>query len=255
MKTKDAANKLAPVGAKITIDYYSMCILFHKHRAKFFTFAHVRPLDGKTIAIIVFTASDLISCVALKIVTLLIQDMYHTIPKCITRRLRILDKTLSTSTLGLQSICLAICTIFLIVPLCFFTVFAFTKEAKVVITKDGVALECSAIGPLDDLCLLLVYVEIPYSEWSLLFRISGSSNADPANLCSLVRFGALLPWAIVLLGVVGTLVTFVAWRKRPQPMSDMDTVPSADTSITETAVGDESLPHPESKEKDLEAIP
>jgi hypothetical protein len=131
------------------------------------TATHVCPLDAKTIAIIVFAASDVISCVALKIAMLLIQDMYHTIPTCIIRRFRFMDKTLSTSTLGLQTICLAFSTIFLVIPLSLFTVFAFTKEAKVVIIKDGVALDCSAIAPLDDLCLLLVYIEIPYSQCPL----------------------------------------------------------------------------------------
>ncbi|KIM81196.1 hypothetical protein PILCRDRAFT_504655 [Piloderma croceum F 1598] len=149
-KTQDVANNLAPAGVKIIIDYY----------------------DAKTIAIIVFAASDVISCIAFEIAMLLIQDMYHTIPKCIARRLRIMDKTFSTSTLGFQTICLALSTIFLVVPLSLFTVFAFTKEAKVVIIKDGVALDCSAIAPLDDLCLLVVYVEMPYSERSV--RISGS---------------------------------------------------------------------------------
>ena len=75
------------------------------------------------------------------------------------------------------------------------------------------------------------------------------------NLSSLVRFGAELPWAIVLLGIVGTLVTFVAWCKRPKPTSDTHAVPSADTSRTETAVGDESLQQTEPKEKNLEATP
>ena len=118
-----------------------------------------------------FAFSDVISFVALKIVTLLIQDMYNIIPQSIARRLRITGKTFSTSTLGYQTLGLAFSTILLIIPLSLFTIFAFTREPKVIFINDGVALDCSGIVPLDDLCLLIIYFEIPYSERST-FRIS-----------------------------------------------------------------------------------
>jgi len=111
-----------------------------------------------------------------------------------------------------------------IIPLSLFTVFTF-KEAQVV---------CN-------------YIKREVGRLTNLMKFCGS----------LVRFSAELPWTIVLLGIIGTLVTFVAWCKRPssKPISDHDThaIPSADTSRTETVVGDESLQQIESKGKNLEA--
>jgi hypothetical protein len=107
--------------------------------------------------------------IASHIVMALVQDMYHIVPESIARRLKIAGKTLSTSTLAYQAIGLALSTVLLVIPLGFITSFVFTKEAKVVVTENGVVLECPMVGSLNDLCMRTVYDETPYSGLTHIF--------------------------------------------------------------------------------------
>lgn len=99
---------------------------------------------------------------------LLVQDMYHVLPKSIARRLRMTDKTLSTSTLASQIVGLTLSTMFLIVPLSAFTVFVFGERRVVpTVTVNGALLECPTAGALGELCLPIIFREIPYGKHSL----------------------------------------------------------------------------------------
>jgi hypothetical protein len=128
--------------------------------------AHIRSSGLQTTTIIVIVFSGVVSCVAFNIALLLVQDMYHVVPKSIARRFRMTDKTLSTSTLACQIVGLALSTTFLIVPLSAFTVFVFGKEGRVVptVTVNGALLECPATGALEELCLPTVFRKIPYGK-------------------------------------------------------------------------------------------
>jgi hypothetical protein len=163
----------------------------------------------------------------------LVQDMYHIVPESIARRLKISGKTLSTSTLAYQAIGLAFTTALLIIPLSFLTAFVFTKEAKVVVIDNGVSMECPIAGTLNDLCLRTVYDETPYSKLPVSFLFIEQLLM---NLRSLVRINAELPWAVVLLGIIGAIVTFAAWYKRPEYIPDTAAKPSAKAIDSETRI-------------------
>ena len=153
----------------------------------------------------------------------LVQDMYHIVPESIAQRLKITDKTLSTSTLSYQAIGLASATALLVIPLGILTAFVFTKEAKVLVIDNGVVLECPIAGSLNDLCLRTVYDETPYSKLTVLNFFYGTAVDE--FLRSLVRINAELPWTVVLLGTMGAIVTFAAWYKRPECISDVAAKP------------------------------
>lgn len=169
--------------------------------------------DIQTTTILVFLTVNVITFLASHIVMALVQDMYHIVPESIARRLKISGKTLSTSTLAYQAIGLAFTTALLIIPLSFLTAFVFTKEAKVVVIDNGVSMECPIAGTLNDLCLRTVYDETPY-----------------------IRINAELPWAVVLLGIMGAIVTFAAWYKRPEYIPDTAAKPSAKAIDSETRI-------------------
>jgi len=201
-KAKNAANTNVPAGTKVTIDYN----------------------DVQTPAILLFLSSMVMAILASHILMALIQDMYHIIPESIARRLKITGKTLSTSTLAYQAVGLAFGTILVIIPLGFLTAFAFTKEAKVVVTQNGVVVECpSNVG-----CLQIIYDKTPY-----------------------ILINAQLPWATVLSGVIGTLVTFVAWYRRSQYISEAVPEPSAQPLGTESRFVDGRLQDGESMTKQV----
>jgi len=170
MKAQIAANQDAPAGVKIAIKYNGV----------------------QSASMAVFAASGVMAVLALNIVMCIIQDTFHIIPGWIARRLKIAGKTLSTSTLAYQVVGLALSTIFLVIPLSFLTVAVFTKGAQAEVTQNGTLVRCSATGTLDDLCVPIIYADIPY-----------------------IRIIAELPWGMVLLCIFGTLVTFVAWCRRP----------------------------------------
>ncbi|KIM81195.1 hypothetical protein PILCRDRAFT_821648 [Piloderma croceum F 1598] len=195
-KAKNAANKNAPSGIKVSIDYN----------------------DIQTTTILMFLILNVITFLASHIVMALVQDMYHIVPESIARRLKITDKTLSTSTLAYQAIGLASTTALLVIPLGFLTAFVFTKEARVVVSDNGVGLECPIAGPLNDLCLRTVYDETPY-----------------------IRINAEIPWTVVLLGIMGAIVTFAAWYKRPEYIPDAAAKPSAEIIGSETRIVDAPL--------------
>jgi hypothetical protein len=56
------------------------------------------------------------------------------------------------------------------------------------------------------------------------------------SLRSLVRINAELPWAVVLLGIMGAIVTFAAWYKRPEYIPDTAAKPSAKAIDSETRI-------------------
>jgi hypothetical protein len=119
----------------------------------------------ETITIVVFITSGVVSLVASNIIMCLIQDIYHIIPEPLARRFKMSGKTLSTSTLACQVVSLALSTISLIIPLSFLVVFVFTKGSMAVVTLDGVMLECPASGPLNTLCIPIIYAETPNSAF------------------------------------------------------------------------------------------
>jgi len=168
--------------------------------------------DVQTTAILLFLSSTVLTCLASNILMVLIQDMYHIIPESIALRLKLSGKTLSTSTLAYQAVGLVFSTILVIIPLAFLTAFVFTKEAKVVVTENGkVVMECPPPpGMLDDLCVQIIYDKTPY-----------------------IRINAELPWATVLFGIIGTLITFVAWYIRSQYIPEGAPKPSAESLGTE----------------------
>jgi len=171
-KANNAANKSVPSGIKTSIDYH----------------------DVQTTVILLFLTSNVVTFVASHIVMALIQDMYHIAPESLARRLKLTGKTLSTSTLGYQVIGLAFSTIISVIPLSVLTAFVFTKEAKVMVVENGVAVACPTDGQLKDFCSRVIYDETPY-----------------------IRINAEFPWTMVLLGSVGTLVTGVAWYRQRWP--------------------------------------
>lgn len=206
-KAKNAANANVPAGTKVTIDYN----------------------DVQTPAILLFLSSMVMAILASHILMALIQDMYHIIPESIARRLKLTGKTLSTSTLAYQAVGLAFSTILVIIPLGFLTASAFTKEAKVVVTENGVVMGCpSNVGMLDNLCLQMIYDKTPY-----------------------ILINAQLPWATVLFGIIGTLVTFVAWYRRSQYISEAVPEPSAEPLGTESRFVDGRLQDVESMTKQV----
>jgi len=142
----------------------------------------------------VFAVSGVIAVLAVSIVMCIIQDTFHIIPGWIARRLKITGKTLSTSTFGYQVVGLALSTILLVLPLSFLTVIVFTKGAQAEVTENGTLVQCplTLAGTLDYLCVPIIYADTPY-----------------------IRIIAELPWAMVLLCIFGTLVTFVAWCRQP----------------------------------------
>jgi hypothetical protein len=188
--------------------------------------------DIQTTTILMFLTLNVITFLASHIVMALVQDMYHIVPESIARRLKITGKTLSTSTLTYQAIGLASTTALLVIPLGFLTAFVFTKEAKVVVIDNGVGLGCPIAGALNDLCLRTVYDETPYSKLTVSFFLDHLLM----NLCSLVRINAELPWTVVLLGIMGAIVTFAAWYKRPEYIPDVATKPSAEIIGSETRI-------------------
>jgi len=170
MLAQIASDKIAPAGVKIAIKFNGV----------------------QTTTLVVFIASSVITSMTMAIITSLLQDMYHFVPAFVTRRLKFMDKTLSTSTLRYQVVGLVLSIVFLIIPLSFLTVFVFTKDARAVVTQNGVPLECPATGTLNLFCTPIIYSKTEY-----------------------IRINAELPWATVLLGIISTVVTFMAWRKRP----------------------------------------
>jgi len=56
------------------------------------------------------------------------------------------------------------------------------------------------------------------------------------NLCLPVRINAELPWTVILFGIIGTIVTFSAWYRRPKYIPDAIAKPSTESIECETRV-------------------
>lgn len=174
MKLQAAARKYDSDVDKISVDFKGICP-FHPVRL---LPADPRLLDVLTPTTVIMGAVIVIAFISAPTLLFLIQDMFHIVPKRIVRMLKMSDKTLSTSTLAYQAMGFALSTILLIVPLGFLTVSVFTKDARAVITQNG--LDCPATLPP---CTPIIYRDTQYSMFCV-----GSTMAKVMNLNSFSLF-------------------------------------------------------------------
>lgn len=145
--------------------------------------------DVQAAVIILFASSSIVTFVASNSAMGILQDMYNFMPPALARRLNPTgSKTLSTSTLGYQAAGLAFTTIISFIPTVVLTSLVFTRQAKVTVTQNGTTVQCPTVGTLNQYCVQVVYEKTSY-----------------------IRINAEFPWSMVLFGVIGTLVTVVAW--------------------------------------------
>lgn len=186
----------------------------------------------QTTAIVLYVAAGVSLLLSAHIIVTLFQDMYHFMPQWIARRLKLTGKTRSTSTLGYQVIALALSTIFLAIPLSILTVLVFTKDARATVTRNGVLFECPAIGISDELCSPIIYSKTAY-----------------------VRRVAEVPWAAVLLDIVGTLVTLIAWCNRSKHIANTPEITSLQSPHVNMVALDSSYEGVDSNAKELVLTP